>query len=85
MPIVLTDSTNRVWAVEQSEDRLIHVGVQGSAGPALVDILDFIHTRQNQFNKFVTKKREKEDADKRRLRRTRKSPRYVESGGDSSP
>ena len=84
MPVVLTDSTNRVWAVEQPDDGLLHVGLTGQAGPRLVDALDFLATRQKQFDKFVEKRREAENADKRRIRRKRASARDVESGGDSS-
>ncbi len=84
MPVVLTDSTNRVWAVEQPDDGLLHVGITGKAGPRLVDALDFLATRERQFDKFVEKRREAENADKRRLRQKRINTRDVESGGDSS-
>lgn len=84
MPVVLTDSTNRVWAVEQPDDGLLHVGITGKAGPRLVDALDFLATRERQFDKFVEKRREAENADKRRLRQKRINARDVESGGDSS-
>ena len=84
MPVVLTDSTNRVWAVEQPDDGLLHVGITGKAGPRLVDALDFLATREKQFDKFVEKRREAENADKRRIRQKRANARNVESGGDSS-
>jgi hypothetical protein len=84
MPVVLTDSTNRVWAVEQPDDGLLHVGITGKAGPRLVDALDFLATREKQFDKFVEKRREAENADKRRVRQKRANTRNVESGGDSS-
>jgi hypothetical protein len=73
MPVVITDFTNRVWAVEQPNDGFIHVGFTGSPGPRLVDALDFITTRQKQFEQFVAKRREleeKESAKKRRTSRT---------------
>ncbi len=69
MPVVITDSTNKVWAVEQPNDALIHVGYTGKPGPRLLDILDFVESREKQFNKFVQKRRdleEKENAKKRR-------------------
>lgn len=84
MPVVLTDNTNRVWAVEQPDDGLLHVGITGKAGPRLVDALDFLATRERQFDKFVEKRREAENADKRRFRQKRSNTRDVESGGDSS-
>lgn len=84
MPVVLTDSTNRVWAVEQPDDGLLHVGLTGKAGPSLLDALEFLATRQKQFDKFVEKKKEKENANKRRVRSKRINPRNVESGGDLS-
>ncbi len=73
MPVVITDFTNRVWSVEQPNDGYIHVGFTGSPGPRLVDILDFITTRQKQFDRFVAKRQEleeKESAKKRRTKRT---------------
>ena len=84
MPVVLTDVTNKVWAVEQPDDGLLHVGLTGKAGPRLLDALDFLATRQKQFDKFVEKRREAENANKRRIRQKRTNPRNVESGGDSS-
>ena len=84
MPVVLTDVTNKVWAVEQPDDGLLHVGLTGQAGPRLLDALDFLATRQKQFDKFVEKRREAENANKRRIRQKRANPRNVESGGDSS-
>lgn len=70
MPVVITDHTNKTWAVEQPNDGLIHVGYTGKPGPRLIDILDFVETREKQFTKFVHKRREaeeKENAKKRRL------------------
>lgn len=61
MPVVITDSTNRVWAVEQPNDGLLHVGYTGKSGPRLIDILDFVKTRQKQFDKFEMKRRELEE------------------------
>lgn len=60
MPVVLTDSSNKVWAVEQPNDGLIHVGYTGEPGPRLLDVLDFVKTREKQFEKFVAKRNEKE-------------------------
>lgn len=79
MPIVLTDHTNSVWAVEQPDDGYIHVGKAGSAGPRLVDVLDFIGKKQAQFDKFVAKKRKEENAFKSGLQRARKRPLVSES------
>jgi hypothetical protein len=84
MPVVLTDSTNKVWAVEQPDDELLHVGLTGQAGPRLVDALEFLATRQKQFDKFVEKRREAENANKRRVRSKRANARNVESGRNSS-
>jgi hypothetical protein len=70
MPVVITDYTNKTWAVEQLNDGLIHVGYTGKPGPRLLDILDFVETREKQFTKFVHKRREaeeKENAKKRRI------------------
>lgn len=68
MPVVITDYTNRVWAVEQPNDGYLHVGLTGRPGPRLVDVLDFIATRSKQFDKFVQKRQEEEfkNAQKRR-------------------
>ncbi len=74
MPVVITDHTNKTWAVEQPNDGFIHVGYTGRPGPKLLDILDFVETREKQFNKFVQKRREleeKEDEKKRLLRNRR--------------
>jgi hypothetical protein len=70
MPVVITDHTNTTWAVEQPNDGYIHVGYTGKPGPRLLDALDFIITREKQFNKFVQKRREEEEkknAKKRRI------------------
>lgn len=71
MPVVLTDYTNKTWAVEQPNDGLLHVGYTGQAGPRLLDVLDFIESRKVQFEKFVMKRREQEliDGKKRRAAR----------------
>jgi len=61
MPVVITDFTNKTWAVEQPNDGYIHVGYSGEPGPRLLDILDFISVRQKQFEKFVTSRREQEE------------------------
>lgn len=62
MPVVLTDQTNRVWAVEQPNDHYLHVGYTGEPGPRLTDVLDFIRVRQKQFDKFIEKRRSAEAA-----------------------
>ena len=59
MPVVITDQTNRVWAVEQPDDHCLHVGYTGEPGPCLTDVLDFIRIRQKQFNNFVAKRQTK--------------------------
>jgi len=69
MPVVITDFTNRVWAVEQPNDGFIHVGFTGSPGPRLIDALDFITTRQKQFDSFVAKRRELEEKERAKARR----------------
>jgi len=69
MPVVITDYTNRVWAVEQPTDGYIHVGVTGKPGPRLVDVLDFIATRQKQFDQFVAKRKEREAKESAKTRR----------------
>ena len=70
MPVVITDFTNKTWAVESPDDEYIHVGYAGHGGPRLVDALDFISIRGKQFDKFVKNRREQEtkaDAKKRRV------------------
>ncbi len=57
MPVVLTDYTNKTWAMEDPGDGLLHVGESGRSGPRLEDVLDFISTREKQFIQFITKKR----------------------------
>lgn len=64
MPVVITDYTNKVWAMEQPDDGLLHVGWSGQAGPRLSEVLEFISTRQKQFDAFIEKKREEEERDK---------------------
>lgn len=71
MPVVITDFTNKVWAVEQPNDGYIHVGVTGKPGPRLVDVLDFVATREKQFQKFVQKRRAKEEKDAKKRRDAR--------------
>jgi hypothetical protein len=84
MPVVLTDHTNGVWCVEQPDDGLLHVGLTGYSGPTLLDTLEFIATRQKQFDKFVEKRKEKKNETKRRLRHSSSNTRDAESGGDFS-
>ena len=82
MPVVITDHTNKTWAVEQPNDGYIHVGYTGKPGPRLLDILDFVEIRSKQFDKFVQKRREKEeeeDAKERRALRRAAAQRAVES------
>ena len=69
MPVVITDFTNRVWAVEQPTDGYIHVGYTGESGPKLLDILDFVKIRQKQFEKFTKNRRvlEKKSVERRRV------------------
>jgi len=74
MPVVLTDHTNKVWAVEQPNDGHIHVGYTGKPGPKLLDILDFVETREKQFNKFVQKRREAEEKKNAKKRRAIADP-----------
>ncbi len=88
MPVVIIDHTNRVWAVEQPDDGYVHVGYTGKTGPRLTDALDFISTRQKQFDKFVDKRREQEEKEDAKKRRTtefalRKAQLQSLSGGDS--
>jgi hypothetical protein len=69
MPVVITDFTNKTWAVEQPDDGYIHVGYSGAKGPRLLDILDFVSVRQKQFDKFVEKRREQEEKERAKRRR----------------
>ena len=69
MPIVITDYTNKTWAVEQPNDGYIHVGYTGKPGPRLLDVLDFITTREKQFEKFVQKRRIEEGRENAKKRR----------------
>jgi len=71
MPVVITDFTNKVWAVEQPNDGYLHVGYTGKPGPRLVDALDFIVTREKQFEKFVQKRKAKEEEDAKKRRSAR--------------
>ena len=71
MPVVLTDYTNRTWAVEQPNDGLLHVGYAGKPGPRLLDALDFIESKKEQFHKFVQKRQQQEAGDGKK-RRSRK-------------
>lgn len=61
MPVVITDRTNKVWAVEQPDDGYLHVGFTGKPGPRLMDVLEFIERRDKQFENFVKKKRRAEN------------------------
>ena len=70
MPIVITDHTNKTWAVEQPNDGYIHVGYTGQPGPRLLDVLDFITTRGKQFEKFVQKRRIEEGRKNAKKRRS---------------
>jgi len=58
MPVVLTDKTNKTWAVENPEDGYLHVGWTGTRGTRLEWTLEFIKVREKQFEKFIEKKRE---------------------------
>lgn len=75
MPIVLTDKTNKVWAVEDPITNFLLTGYTGQAGPRLLDLLDFVAIRDKQFAKFVEKRREEEEksAKQRRKRIVTKS------------
>ncbi len=82
MPVVITDFSNKVWAVEQPNEGYIHVGYTGQPGPRLLDILDFVEIRSKQFDRFVQKRREaeeKEDAKTRRAARRAEIERSLES------
>lgn len=86
MPVVLTDYTNKVWCVEQPDDGLLHVGLTGAPGPTLVDALEFLETRRKQFDKFIEKKREKENATRRpRVRKIGGRALLPETRGNPSP
>ncbi len=74
MPVVITDQSNRVWAVEQPNDGYLHVGYTGKPGPRLLDVLDFINTREKQFNKFNQKRREAEEKRNAKKRRVIANP-----------
>jgi len=58
MPVVLTDKTNKTWAVENPEDGYLHVGWTGTRGTRLEWTLEFLQIRGKQFDKFIEKKRE---------------------------
>lgn len=64
MPVVVIDYTNKVWAMEQPDDGLLHVGWTGQPGPRLSEVLEFIGTRQKQFDAFIEKKREEREKTK---------------------
>lgn len=66
MPVVLTDKTNKVWAVEDPVSGFILTGYTGQPGPRLLDLLDFVTIREKQFIKFVEKRREQEAKDEQR-------------------
>ena len=69
MPVVLTDKTNKVWTVEDPITGFILAGYTGQAGARLLDLLDFITTREKQFAKFVEKRREQEQQSDARRRK----------------
>ena len=69
MPVVITDHTNKTWAVEQPNDGLLHVGYTGKPGPLLLDLLDFVTTREKQFGRFIQKRREAEEKANAKQRR----------------
>jgi hypothetical protein len=77
MPIVITDHTNKIWAVEQPNDGYIHVGYTGKPGPRLLDVLNFITTREKQFEKFVHKCRLQEG--KKNAKKRRSKPNSLQS------
>ena len=60
MPLVLTDFTNKTWAVENPNDGYLHTGWTGRAGVRLEYLLEFVGKRQKQFDKFVEKKKAEE-------------------------
>lgn len=88
MPVVITDHTNRVWAVEQPTDGFLHVGFTGKSGPRLTDILDFVETRSKQFEQFVQKRKAEEAKNAKKRRSLIPNPPTGElqltSGGDTS-
>ncbi len=61
MPVVLTDKTNKVWAVEDPISGFLLTGYTAQPGPRLLDLLDFVAIRGKQFAKFVEKRREEEE------------------------
>ena len=67
MPVVLTDKTNKTWAVENPEDSYLHVGWTGTSGTRLEWTLEFIKIREKQFEKFIEKKKEENRASKKEL------------------
>lgn len=69
MPVVLTDKTNKVWAVEDPISGFVLTGYTGQAGPRLLDLLDFVSIRGKQFKKFVEKRREQEQKEHARRKR----------------
>lgn len=74
MPVVLTDKTNKVWTVEDPGTGFILAGYTGQSGSRLLDLLDFITTREKQFAKFVEKRKEQEQqSDVRRRKLITKS------------
>ena len=81
MPVVLTDYTNKVWAIEQPDDGLLHAGYTGQPGPRVTDLLDFATSRSEQFAKFVEKKRQEERGDATK----RKRKLFTASGGTELP
>lgn len=57
MPVVITDKTNKVWAVEDPMSGFIVAGYTGQRGPRLLDLLDFVEIRKKQFLSFVEKQK----------------------------
>jgi hypothetical protein len=69
MPVVLTDKTNKVWAVEDPISGFLLAGYTGQRGPKLLDLLDFVSIREKQFKKFVEKRQEEERKESARRKR----------------
>lgn len=61
MPVVLTDKTNKVWAVEDPISGFLLAGYTGQPGHRLLDLLDFVAIRGKQFEKFVERRQEEEE------------------------
>lgn len=72
MPVILTDHTNKIWCTEQPNDGYLHVGWLGRPGPRLIDVLEFLESKGDQFSKFIEKKR-KDEMGNKSARRKRNS------------